>query len=379
MAIYDYIKEALYGKQGDNNNKTTGVLGRGGEYGGGAVQGLLGSPNFIQGVGLLSQGMRGVDTASALEATNKVRGQQIQLIEAQKKKDFIKKYASQIPESERALFEAFPEQYIKNKSLKSKNQLVNIQVPGEKTPRTLNLNDPNQKKLFDDLTLTKGAFQVGKPTVQATELGGITGLGKAASGEVEKKIISGTELLDTLNRMDVYFEPEFLELKGKAKKEYVQILDKLGIAGDEQIKFIQRYNRWNQSNEQYFNQYRKLITGVAAGEKEIGWLQSSIPSSQDAPRVYRAKVALQKDIQQKIIDNANAFKKLGLGAVQNQNGEMTPEFKKYLKENKLTPSKSGLKKVFLSYVDMGYTKEKIKDIMNLEYKGVNWENILLGK
>ena len=108
-------------------------------------------------------------------------------------------------------------------------------------------------------------------------------------------------------------------------------------------------------------------------------MQSSIPSSQDAPRVYRAKVALQKDIQQKIIDNANAFKKLGLGAVQNQNGEMTPEFKKYLKENKLTPSKIGLDKVFNSYIEMGYTKEKIKNIMNLEYRGVDWENILLGK
>jgi len=376
--IYDYLKDVFYGQQEmDGGKPSTGLIGQGGQYGGGAVQGILSSPDVIQGIGLLSQGMRGVDVSTALSETNKVRSQQVALVEAKKKQDFIKKYSSQVPESERALFEAFPEQYIKNKSLIAKPELVNIQVPGDKTPRTLDLNNPQQKAIFDDLTLNKGAFQVGKPTVQATDIGGISGLSKAASSEAEKKIISGTELLDTLNRMESYYDPKFLEFKGKAEKEITETLDKLGMANPEQIKFIQRYNRWNQANEQYFNSYRKLITGVAAGEKEIGWLQSSIPSSKDAPRVYEAKVALQKDIQQKIIDNANAFRKLGLGAVQGSNGEITPEFKKYLQEQKLVPSKQSLQPVFDSYIEMGYDAKQIKKIMNIEYKGIDWENILL--
>lgn len=341
------------------------------------LQGLLGSPEFIQGFGLLSQGMMGTDVATALQKTNQVRSQQQAFIETKKKQDFIKKYSSQIPESERALFEAFPEQYIKNKSLIAKPELVNIQVPGEKTPKTLDLNNPQQKQIFDYLTLNKGAFQVGKPTVQATDIGGISGLSKAASSEAEKNIISGTQLMDTLNRMEAYYDPKFLEFQGKAQKEITETLDKLGMASEERIKFIQRYNRWNQSNEQYFNNYRKLITGVAAGEKEIGWLQSSIPSSKDAPRVYEAKVALQKDIQQKIIDNANAFRKLGLGAVQNSNGQITSEFKKYLKEQKLIPNKQNLQSVFDGYIEMGYNAKQIQKIMDTEYKGIDWKNILL--
>ena len=31
--------------------------------------------------------------------------------------------------------------------------------------------------------------------------------------------------------------------------------------------------KWNKKNAEYFNEYRKKITGIAAGEKEIAFLQ----------------------------------------------------------------------------------------------------------
>ncbi len=47
---------------------------------------------------------------------------------------------------------------------------------------------------------------------------------------------------------------------------------------------------FNQQSKQYFNEYRKRITGVAAGEKEIKLLEDSIPTTSDPERLFKAKI-----------------------------------------------------------------------------------------
>ena len=37
--------------------------------------------------------------------------------------------------------------------------------------------------------------------------------------------------------------------------------------------------KWNKQNAEYFNEYRKSITGIAAGEKEMEFLSKSIPKN----------------------------------------------------------------------------------------------------
>jgi len=37
--------------------------------------------------------------------------------------------------------------------------------------------------------------------------------------------------------------------------------------------------KWNKKNAEYFNEYRKSITGIAAGEKEMEFLSKSIPKN----------------------------------------------------------------------------------------------------
>ena len=77
---------------------------------------------------------------------------------------------------------------------------------------------------------------------------------------------------------------------------------------EEDFLYLRRYSTWEQGNLQYFNQYRKEITGVAAGEKEIAWLESSIPSSKDIPSTYRAKMMKnQIRIQKELIEKAKAI------------------------------------------------------------------------
>jgi len=357
------------------NAGTQGILGSGGKYGGGRLQQITQNPAFMEGLRMLSAGGRGTDLTTAMTANAKIKKQQMIFDQAKKKQDFITKYADNVPEKDKALFMAMPELYLKNKYTKASSERVNLQMPGGKSPITLDLKDPAGKAQFNQL-IKLGAYEVGKPTVQATSLEGIGGLSKTTRAATEKEIISGNQLLENLKKMEIFYQPEFLEYKGKAKKEIFEILDKTGMGSEEQNAFIQRYNRWDQVNNQYFNNYRKLITGVAAGEKEIGWLQSSIPSSKDSPRVYQAKVNLQKEIQQKIIDNASAFNKLGLGAAIDSKTGITPAFKKYLKDNKIRPSKESILATFNSYKDMQYKLPQIKQIMSNEFKGIDWESIL---
>ena len=75
MKIYDdYIRKYIYGMPGQGTGQATqGLLGRGGEYGGGFVQRALASPDVIQGIGLLSAGMRGKGVQEALQSQAKTQ------------------------------------------------------------------------------------------------------------------------------------------------------------------------------------------------------------------------------------------------------------------------------------------------------------------
>lgn len=82
-SIYDLIKKYTYGMPGqDGGQATQGLLGSGGQYGqGGLLQQVFSSPDIIQGVGLLSAGMRGESVQDALMKQAKI--QQLMLPQGQ--------------------------------------------------------------------------------------------------------------------------------------------------------------------------------------------------------------------------------------------------------------------------------------------------------
>lgn len=380
MAIYDdYVKKYIYGMPGQVDTGdaptpgTRGLIGKGGQYGGGVLQGLLGSPAITQGIGLLSMGMRGIDPATALQKTNQVRFQQEALKDRQRKREFIDKYASEVPEADRELFKAYPELYIKSRGLGGTPKIQNMYDPKTKKITSYNLNNPSDLQKFREAK-SSGHYAITQPGIQATSMEGL-GLGKAATGDVEKKLIASGQLSTQLERMDVLFEDQYLSYQGKIKRQIAEKADKAGIATPEQKQYLQQYESWRQSQNQFFNQYRKEITGVAAGEKELRWIQESIPSTEDSPAAYRAKLKLQKQIQQDIQRNAQAFKSTGKSPF-NPDGTITPEFKKYIKEQKLTPSADNLRATFNAYIAEGRSLEQVKKLMDLDFKGVEWEKIM---
>jgi len=382
MALYDdVIKKYIYGMPGQVDTGSTptpgtrGIIGRGGQYGGGVLQGLLGSPAITQGIGLLSMGMRGIDPATALQKTNQVRMQQQVIKDKQRQREFIDKYASEVPEADRELFKAYPELYIKSRGLGAKPNLVNMADPQTGKISTYNLNNPTDLNKFRTAKAS-GAYEVGKPTIQATSMEGI-GLAKSGVTTAQKAILGAQGLQKTLNIMETQFEPEFLTIPGKTKAAVAEGLSKIGITSDKDItNFLIRKAEWEQANQQYFNQYRKEITGVAAGEKEIAFLQQSIPNVTDAPAVYRAKVKLQRQLNQDIIERNQKALQIGLKETRDAQGRPTGKYKEYLEKNQIKPTQKQVDDFLKELVSVGYNEDTILLKLESTFGKGNYEKLI---
>lgn len=338
------------------------------------MRGLLFSPEVLGGFGLLSAGLAGKNPSQAFPSM--FQGLQTaqlysKYLQDEKSRTALAEYTKDLPEDQKNLASAFPSQFAKTVFDSKGANLINLM--NKKNPDQIitldKFKDANKIREY----AKQGFIEIGKP-------GSNTGLESftKAGGELEKKIIGGKELEVNLTRMDTLFEPEFLTYMGKAKGDVFKQLDKLGMSSDAQQAFIRRLSRWEQANEQFFNQYRKLITGVAAGEKEIGWLQTSIPSSKDSPATYKAKIKLQLQINKSILQNAQAFKARG-GKAYNADGSMSDTFKDYLKKNGFNPSKESLVSLVQVYKNDGYNNQQIEKIFNIDFQGTDWKKILENK
>jgi len=343
-------------------------------------KGLLYSPEVLGGIGLLTAGLSGQNPGAALPMIQqgmKTASMFKAMEEEEEKRKFRKQFASQVPEQDKALFKAFPLEYIKNKKFQKpqKPNLVTLKSPDGKDIRSLNLSNPNDQNTLEQLL--KENYTEFKQNVTSTD---VSGLSKGTKTKVEKELQGADKLLGQLQATQAMFKDEFLTVGGKIRYQKLLLLDKANIPlNQDDAAYLRSYSTWDQNNLQYFNQYRKEITGVAAGEKEIAWLEASIPSSKDTQTTYKAKMKNQIRIQTELLEKAKAFKESG-GTVYkiNDKGEKvySEGFGKYLK-NKIKPSGEYLNELFISYkVDYNYKPEQAIQLMNIQFPNQNWEEIL---
>ena len=342
-------------------------------------KGLLYSPEVLGGIGLLTAGLSGKapDTALPMMMQGMKTASMFSAMEKEEeKRRLIEEYADQVPEDQQKLFKAFPLEWLK-KNVFAKDKAAKFQTfmnaNGEK--KTLNVSTKSGEAEANSL------LEKGWNTISQSITGKSTDdLTKKSVGQTEETIISGNALLDNLENQKLIFQDEFLTQKGKWK--YKLLLEKDRFASftgktlnNEERQYINSYSAWQQTNLQYFNNYRKAITGVAAGEKEIGWLQESIPSELDTPNTYRAKLDNQIRIQKALIENAEKFKATK-GKIYNEKGEYSEEYLNYLK-GKVKPNGEYLESRIKAYViDNGYDEDTIYGILDKEFKGTNWREIL---
>ena len=134
-----------------------------------------------------------------------------------------------------------------------------------------------------------------------------------------------------------------------------------------------RKGSWEAANQQFFNAYRKEITGVAAGEKEIAFLEQSVPNVNDAPAVYMAKVKLQKQLTQKIIDRNKEFLATGFKQTLDDKGLPTGKYKEFLEANQIKPTASQVIDYAKELSVLKYDNKQMNFLLNQTFGVGNWE------
>ena len=338
-------------------------------------KGLLYSPEVLGGIGLLTAGLSGGSPDKALPSL--LQGMQTASLfrkqeDEEEKKRFIKEYESQVPADQLAAFKAFPKEWVKQNLFANKK-------PNFKTFLDLNSNKRlgfNLSNKDEFAQLTKFRNDKNTNVIEAPSMDKSSDFAKNTK-TLNDTVINNTNLLNNLNRQEIMYEDDFLSIGGKAKFKFLTAKDQAAsITGIElttdERGFINRRSSWLMTSQQYFNDYRKAVTGVAAGEKEIGWIQESIPSDKDTPATYRAKIKNQKIIQQKLIDNANFFLKTN-GKPAMVDEQYTKEYLNYIK-GKVTPSGEMINNKMIAYKVDGYEPEVIISLLEDEFKGFNWKN-----
>jgi len=342
-------------------------------------KGLLYSPEVLGGIGLLTAGLSGRAPDSALPMMMqgmKTASMFRAMEEEEEKRRLIKEYADQVPEDQQKLFKAFPKLYLE-KNVFAKDKAAKFQTFMNADGKKKTINVSTKSGLAEATLLTEQGWNQISQSITGKSTSDLT---MKSKGSTEEMIIKGTDLLANLETQELLFNDEFLTWKGVAKYKALLAKDKASnitnvpLSNDEK-QYINSYSAWQQTNLQYFNDYRKLITGVAAGEKEIGWLQESIPSEKDTPNTYRAKLKNQIRIQKQLIENAQKFKATG-GKLYNENGEYSKEYVNYLK-GKIRPGGEYLEERMKDYkINNGYDNETIINLLNKEFQGINWQEIL---
>ena len=340
-------------------------------------KGLLYSPEVLGGIGLLTAGLSGGAPDRALPSL--LQGMQTAAMfrkqeDEDEKQRLIKEYADQVPADQKNAFLIAPKQWLdKNVFAKSKSAKFQIFANKDGLEQTVNLNTSSGLAKGEELA-AQGYFPVSK-SVAAKDMGSLTAIPKGAKTDAAKKIAGAETIMVTLNNMEGLYEPEFLTYMGQTKAAVAAQMSKLGITinNEELENFMIRKGKWEAVNQQFFNAYRKEITGVAAGEKEIAFLEQSVPNINDAPKIYLAKVKLQKELTQKIIERNKEYLTKGFERTLDAEGKPTGKYKEYLEKNIIKPSETQAKEMAQTFADLGYDNTKINFQMNQTFGAGNWE------
>ena len=138
--------------------------------------------------------------------------------------------------------------------------------------------------------------------------------------KLQQEIIDADQLLTDLDQAEKLFDESYLTYAGKGKAALTKIADKLGV--DVGKEFLGKYSAWQGIVDKQTLTYRKLITGVAGGEKEMRDIaRTYINTKDDSPTTFQSK---QKIYRQ----NALAAKKRATVALNHFGkkwGDLTPK------------------------------------------------------
>lgn len=115
------------------------------------------------------------------------------------------------------------------------------------------------------------------------------GLQRKTVTDLEKKLVTFETNIDNLKRIESQIKPEFLTFAGRGKAFFSGLKSKAGVdLSKEEKSFVQERTRFTQNINQFFNAYRKEITGAAASVQELEGLKKSMFNVDLSPVEFEA-------------------------------------------------------------------------------------------
>ena len=181
-----------------------------------------------------------------------------------------------------------------------------------------------------------------------------------------------------LEVMEVLHDDRFSTYLGKGDAVVAELIEKAGLTNSEERQaFMIRRAEWEAAVQQYFNAYRKNITGVAAGEKEIKLLENSVPNVNDTPSVFQAKVKLQRSLNNAVMQRNKQFLELGIGGItRDKNNKPTGKYKKHLEDNKIKITEEIARPYVTDLMKLGYNDDQLKLKIKQAFGEENVEDVL---
>lgn len=124
-------------------------------------------------------------------------------------------------------------------------------------------------------------------------------LQRPVATEMQKDVIGGMETLESLAAIEKDFNPKNLTTMGRLYNTINEASDKLGVSIDP--KTLRNNVRFRNNVDQFFNAYRKEITGAAAAEKELEQLKKSLLNTDQGPEAFKASLGQIKEKTQRAL------------------------------------------------------------------------------
>lgn len=105
---------------------------------------------------------------------------------------------------------------------------------------------------------------------------------------IQKGILEAESALRDLSGIADYHSDEFLTNVGRIKASAGSFLDKMDLNTLSLADFNAQRTKFANATNQFFNSYRKEITGAAAGEKEMEDIKNSILNDELGPRAFKS-------------------------------------------------------------------------------------------
>ena len=218
--------------------------------------------------------------------------------------------------------------YDKQLTKEQREYVTSERVAGQESRLNLELaKDPGLAKIDGDKTVflfnkkSGMLYDTGIPTKKSsgvTQNVNVDTMTKRTQGDLEADIVQGQDTLAKLDRVEELFKPEYLEYAGKGKAWLQDIGSKAGLKTGE---FLAGYKKWAAEVDAHTLLWRKYITGVAGGPKEMEAIErTTINTKYDSPASFKAKSE-----QIRIITNAQVKRSKDLLSKGFDLEKMSPE------------------------------------------------------